>query len=440
MGDQPTRDEAIRVIETFNDLPVDQKLKIFRNLSPAAREELLRTVARPQELMRLVSEEEVYFGVKELGEEQAINFIALTTSRQLQYLLDLDLWKKDMFDQDSAGRWLEILARVGRHKILQFIQTTDPELVVTALQPFLRIQAHNPDVDLVEEIDSLPPFSLDDTFFIEFLVPRWEDSLRLFLETVFEWNTQYYFSLMKELAWGIPSENEEQANTWRRSRLADRGFPEFDEALNIYNYIQRAGFAERVLEPEGTETEQGSPALFLGYPLQVISQNNLFRRCLDEISDPSERDRVSVELAHVANKVMVADGRDPGAIEELRTSLEKVGGYINMALEELCGEDTCRAADLLRSNHMELLFRRGFSLILDLRRDAQKLIRDRDGRIEDLGYPLSGLLNGLIRKRPVFAAQLLGGAQARQFESISDISQIRALMEQAESQETWEPI
>lgn len=440
MGDRSTRDEAIRVIETFNNLPVDQKMGIFRNLSPAAREELLGTVARPQEIMRLVSEEQVFFDVKELGEDQAPNIIALTTGRQLQYILDLDLWKKDMFDQESAGRWLEILSRVGRHKLLQFVQTTDPELLVTALQHLLRIKARNPDIDLLEEIDILPSFSLDDTFFIEFLVPRWEDSLRVFLETVFEWNTQYYFTLMNELAWGVQSENQEQANKWRRSRLADRGFPEFEEALDIYRYMQRSGISGHELEPAGLKEDQGSPEPYLGYPLKVVFQDNLFKRSIDVISDSSEKDRLSVELAHVANKVMVADARDPGSIEELRTSLKKVAGYINMALEDLCGEDTCQAADLLRSNHMEVLFRRGFSLILDLRRDAQKFIRDRDGGIENLGYPLAGFLDALIQKRPVFASHLLGNAQPRQFESLGDISQIRTMMENAATQETWEPI
>jgi hypothetical protein len=135
---------------------------------------------------------------------------------------------------------------------------------------------------------------------------------------------------------------------------------------------------------------------------------------------------------------MVADGRDPGSKDELHGSLKKVSGYINIALEDLCGEDISEALGIIRSNHMEILFRRGFSLILDLRKDAQKLVRNYEGGVENLGHPLAELLTALFQKRPFYASN--AGDKTSEFEQTDDIRKIRELMDHAALDESWEPI
>ena len=94
MGTSITSEDAVRVIETFNALPADRRISVFRDLSPTAREELISTVARPGEIMRELSPEEVFFTIKDLGEESALGLISATTRHQLLYILDLELWEE----------------------------------------------------------------------------------------------------------------------------------------------------------------------------------------------------------------------------------------------------------------------------------------------------------------------------------------------------------
>lgn len=427
-------------MEAVDALPLDKRVEMFRNLSARAREELIGSVARPGEIMRRISAEEVYFTIKEIGEANALALIAATTGQQLTHVLDLELWKKDMFDTVSAARWLEIISTIGEEKLMQLLQTADPELIVTAMSRFVKVHVRNPDVDLVEQQDSLPQFTLEDIFFVEFLVPYSEQIVANFLETVFHWNTEYYFGLMEELAAGVIMDSEEMAGKWRRSRLADRGFPEFDEAMEIYHYVRRDGVSgPRCDGADGVSEWSEDSIPHTWYPMRVFKEETLFRRSLNEISEPSENDRLSTELAHLANKVMVADGRDPASLEELQGSLKKVGGYINMALEETCGDDVSLATQLLQSNHVEILFRRGFSLILDLRKEAQKMLRNYDGGVENLGHPLAGLVTGLLQKRPYFAGQVLGDRTPREFETLGDVESIRNLLDRSTFEGTWEP-
>ncbi|MFH1112369.1 MAG: DUF6178 family protein [Pseudomonadota bacterium] len=440
MENKDSVEEAIQIVEIFNTLPVEKRVSIFRDLSAEAREGLISSVARPAELMRALSPEEVFFTIKDLGEENALGLISATSGSQLLYLLDVDLWKNDMFHTPSATRWLEIISSIGQDKMLHLLQTSDPELVVTAMNKFITVKVRNPEVDLLEQRDTLPPFTLDDVFFLDFMVHESREAIKSFLGVMFEWNTKYYFGVMEELAMGLNLETEEMAGKWRRSRLADKGFPEFDEALEIYQYLLRGQIAESPFSGEDMREEDDDSAPSIWYPLKVLTEDTLFKRSLKEISDSRENDRLSVELAHLANKVMVADGRDPGSVEELQGSLKKVGGYINIALEEFCEDDATRAAGLLRANHVEFLFRRGFSLILDLRKEAQKLLRDYDGGVENVGYPLAGLLKGLLQNRPYYAGNVMGETKVRNFETMHDLESIRDLLDQGTLEESWETL
>lgn len=434
-----TAEEAVRIVESFDNLPVEKRVDIFGDLSAKAREELVAASRRPSEMMRRISEEEIFFTIKEIGEESAPAIIAFTTGRQLQYVLDVELWKKDMLDLRSASRWLDIIAASGEDKIIQFVQVTDSELLCAILGRLMRVKMRDPELDLTEQMDSLPLFTLDDLFFMEFRAPDSEESLKRILDTVFRWNQQYYMSLMEHLSWENSLEDEETARKWRNSRLAEKGFPEFDEVLEIYQYINKNRLSEPFAAPQ-PEHDDEQPYLMVKFPLKVLDSNNLFRRGLDKIAATEERDRLCGELAHLANKVIIADGKDPGSAEEIRASLKKVGSYINIALEDMCVDDVLLAAALLRANHAELLFRRGFSLILDLRKEVQKFVRDYEGGAENLGSPLAGLVNGLLQKRPFFAGNVFENQQAREFECLADILTIRKLMDRSALEDKWEPI
>lgn len=422
-------------------MPLQKRLEVFSRLSSEARQELLQVVSNPGEIVRRVSEEEMFFMIKELGVETARTLIALTTGKQLQHALDVDLWKKEMFDHEAALRWLQTLTGVGQEKILHFLQVSEPELVVTMMTELISVAVREPDLDMLEQKDSLPQFTLDDIFFVRFKIPGSEDMVISLLDAIFSWNTEYYFALMEELARGIHLENEELARKARLARLAERGFPEFDEAVEIYRYLQRRDLSvSPPEEPDVTGPIDSGQDHLLEYPLKVLEQDSLFKRCVDELSHSSERDRISQELAHLANKVVVADSRNPGSVEELQSSLEKVSGYINIALEESCGEDLTAALRLVRSNHLENLFRRGFSIIMDVRKQAQQLVRNYAGGVENLGHPLAGLVQGLLQRRPLYASHVLGQGRAREFRSMDDISQIRNLLDKSKVEDMWEPV
>ena len=79
-------------------------------------------------------------------------------------------------------------------------------------------------------------------------------------------------------------------------------------------------------------------------------------------------------------------------------------------------------------------------MILDLRKQAHKLIRDYDGGVENLGHPLAELIKGLIQKRPFYAGNVLGEKTGRDFRCVEDIQIIQDLMDTSAIEERWQPI
>ena len=136
-------------------------------------------------------------------------------------------------------------------------------------------------------------------------------------------------------------------------------------------------------------------------------------------------DRIAVQLAHLANKVMVADGKDPGWVTHVHQTLTKVSGHISIALEDVCGEDISEGAEVLAGNHLEILFRRGFSLIHELASEASGLLAGCEGGIDNLGMPLAGLLKGLLHRRPHFGGNASTDPLPREFNSLQDLEIIR---------------
>jgi len=415
--------------------------RLLGPLSPKAFLTLIQSLNSPEALVRELPDEDFYYLLKALSEEDALQLLPFASTRHLLHCIDLEFWKKDMLYSRGIAKWLEIFGQLPVDQIQDLLNTLDPELLVAILHPFLIVKTRNADVDYVEESDTLPPFTLENIFYVDFPTPQLEDSLKLLLETLYEVNTSYYFTVMESLAYGLSSDFEEAALHFRRARLAERGFPSFEEALDIYQRSVSHN-AEGGLTPllqdseESAQPEAPSPV----YPLKIIPSTSLFRRCLDQLTEAQDRDRISSELAHLANKIIVADSLDPSLHEDLTKSLHKASGYINIALQELGGDESTAATDLLLNRHIETLFRCGFQSILSLRRQALSFVRKYEGGVENLGYPLAAILRELFKKRPLFAANVRGESKPRDFQDREELLYVRRFLDDSSIEQLWEDI
>src|SRR5258708_33217746 len=112
------------------------------------------------------------------------------------------------------------------------------------------------------------------------------------------------------------------------------------------------------------------------------------------------------EMAAVSNQVLVARAIDFGDLEAVRVAIEMTHNYLNLGLEHLAGGDLKTAIEHLRDTHLQLLFRLGISLTIDLRKRAELVIErlgfagDRVREIPYLDPPYREAIAGFMQRQP----------------------------------------
>ena len=271
--------------KVFNSLPIKSQLDTVLQGRGKERLHYLFLSEHPEQLVQLLPELEVFLTVKEVGERDSLDLISLTTPEQFQYLIDLDLWEKDRLDPEKILNWMEILLESGEKKFTQFIHSTDPGFIALLLKKFLHVTTY--EGEHLEGMDKTPPFTLDQFYFIVFKGRRTREVFQPFMQILYRVDKEGYRRLMDSLIVELESELEETGYRLRNGRLADYGFPDLEEALEIYRFVNPDSLVseERPLRGRGQEEiERGRPIFYLSHP----SEGPFFSSILSRIDDPQE--------------------------------------------------------------------------------------------------------------------------------------------------------
>jgi hypothetical protein len=417
-------EEAERI---FNSLPIQEQADVLLQVRGKERLHTLFLSKDPEQLLQHLPELEVFLTVKEIGERDALPLVSLTTPEQFQLLLDLDCWKRDELDPEKILHWLEILLECGEKKIAQFIHAEDPEFIALLLKKFLRVTTL--EGEPVEVSENVPPFTLDQYYFVHFMGKETRPVLERFLKIFSLIEPGGYPKLMEALIWELGSEIEEGQYRIRNARLAEHGFPDLEEALEIYRFIQPDSLApgEKGSFTRGAEEgAQGQPAFYLTY----VDESPFFSSVLVRIDDPGERDRLKMEMTALCNRAMVAEATDLSRFEEIERITKKAFHYLNLGLQYLSGQEETKALEILRSLPLLKVFRCGASLTLLLRKKADALFRGPwfEGREENLVLldpPHLERFEGLLKKRPSLHRQ----GKIEDFKNLQELREAEAFIE-----------
>ena len=391
--------EAGRV---FNSLSVKNQLDIVLQARGKDRLHYLFLSEHAEQLVQELPELEVFLTVKEAGEKDCLDLISLTTPEQFQYLLDLDFWKRDQLDPEKVLHWMEILLESGEKKVTQFIQSTDIEFLALLLKKF--IHATTMDGEHVEEMDRIPLFTLDQYHFVHFRGKRTREVFEPFLQMLYRADQNGYQRLMDSLIVEFESELEETGYRLRNSRLSDYGFPDFEESLEIYHFLNPdSPILEGRLLKAGAREEiaKGSSIFYLTHQ----NEGPFFSSILSKIDDAYEQDRLKQEIAALCNKAIVAEAIDLSNVAAMERVVKKVYHTLNLGLQYLSKDGETKALEILQSLPVQRLFQYGVSTTLLLRRKAESIIKgpwfsNDQQNLVFLDPPHFEKFEGILRRRP----------------------------------------
>jgi hypothetical protein len=387
------------------------------------RVDALLSAPDPAAAVAALSPVEVYELVHEVGFDETAEIIGLATPDQVRGCLDIEVWDRDRPLTEQLKPWLATILDAGFEKTGQVWAGLDAELRALYIQRNAEIYDHNLGEE-VREDDDRPIFQTVDRFFTLIFLGD-EENQRL-TQTLLEDLYRADGALARHTIMAARSEPtadlEEQAYRWRAGRMADLGFVDFYDALDLFQPLE----PDQIHIGEGSEERfpaaidgDGAPPRNLPSVIaeQVVSRSFL-ARALDRMA-PDQAERIEQAILVLVNKVMSAARVKPGESEALRRGAHYATATVSLGLETVARGDVDRAAQTLSSVSLTRLHRAGYTVAVKLARLAQSLAP----RAATAGLPATAVLGGLTAPRPWLAraVDIPTAPGVRPFESQADV-------------------
>jgi len=370
--------------EEFRTLPFDDKRTYLNGLLAKERVALILDDPDDTKLARALHPQELYWLFKEVDVPDAMELLGLANARQCLFILDMELWKGWSFQEDKGVEFLGYILKGSEEHFLEILPHLDFNLLSLLLGRELIVAGGIGDLNTDEERQTDWDHTFDDVFLIKFKNPKHAQIIGSFLELVCRFDNPLYVALMESVSGEIDSESEEECYHTKSGRLADLGFPPLDEAREIYSRINPATFAPgrtKVLVQTGEATT---------LPRTILTGTTFLERVILRMDSELFR----MELNYLVNTALVADQAHLADTEYMKSVVERVYGYLNIALEYLCRGDETKGVEILNGEYLKSLFQLGFSIVLELKFKAEKLT--------DSDYATGKALSGLKNARPLY--------------------------------------
>lgn len=396
---------------------------------------------QPAALVHSFPEEELHFLIHDIGPNDALPLIALASSRQWEYLLDMETWSRDRLSHQLATRWLQLLLRADPDRLIQWCYDEKLEYLEWYLFGNVELIIREHDQSSSDFGDGF--FTDDDTFYVRMLdypvdTPKEErakarrnEMLSQLLHRLSGFDHPRYQGLLLEAMSVIPAETEEELLRLRNVRLAEKGFLPFHEAIGVYQPLRRGDLAARgkkvfrkiALEADRFPVPQMATAFLEG--------DNLFVRALKGVQEQHVIQQLQAELANLCNQVASADQAVIRARDQLKAVVSKVSGYLGIGLERMTAksdaEREINACALLQRHLLVDIFRTGFAGALQLKWTAARWRKESWFQSQQLELTFwdemwLGLLGGLLIDKPKFFDPSGSVSHYREFQTRAELA------------------
>ena len=429
---------AVPTKEVFSSLPVPEQIARLERADAKTRRELIFSARHSVDLTRALSAETLFYTLKEIGLADSTDLLALAAPTQVRDMLDLDCWRKERLDDRRLLTWLMLLDEAGSGKLAEWFLRADIELLILLVKRHLEV-VRKSDVEDDPDFNQAHYFTFDDQYLLRF-VGEEEPILVLLLERLRVLDYRTYQAILEASLLELDSGLEEEALRWRNARLADRGYPSYDEAWELFRFVApeslsveryRRAALPKVRFAADEELIPSDHALML-----LDARDSFLVRVLATL--PAEDfEPIGHELAVLTNQVVSAEACDPGEVAEVRRCAELVHDYVNIGVAYCAKSREREAARLLHETMLQPFFQAGLSLTLRLPQQVKQLDAAlRQNGIEEwdkyLDSPFRETCVGAWRQPPLFfrGLETPGEILYRRFRDLTEVRRVETVLDQ----------
>lgn len=389
--------------------------------SPVDLRDMLAT-AETRARIRKLPAVQVFFGLKELDEEEIAALIPHVTREQWQAVIDLDVWERATA---STERFLSL----QRHLLAaedavarKLVAAADRDLWELLLRRQVTVHRKIYD-DLEGEPKEGEQFETPDNRYLLVLPknPEVARLLRAVILRLYALNPEWTALTLESAINRTRLEIMETAYQSRTARVEEMGFQDYFDAIGIYTPLypgerlprKRDDLPEVASELPAPETKPTRSPLLLVQVLAAASQAGDVGELLEE-------------LFFVCNKLLTADRTSPSSPKSVRRGIKKAVAGISLGLEIWSDGHLDRAAAGVRSIHLQSFFQRGYAELLLLRKRARELA---DRPVQPSEPLEQAFLQSLVRAYPMRVVRKGTGFRRRFFERRAQLEAARQRLE-----------
>jgi hypothetical protein len=365
-----------KVEEVLSRMPIPEQVRCVQSLRGKDQMDLLILSNQAVPVARLLPEEDIYFMVKEVGEEDALPVLAIISEKQLQYLFDMEWWRGDKFLPQKAMDWLLLMEKANDRQLLHWLLTEDFDQKVMVLQSLIKVFKQDEMTDQYDGVEELEHFTLDGVYDIFLKVADAAPLLKNLFKLLYVKDQKVFYALLEAVIWYPVTPTVETAYRWWRSRVEEKGILSYDEAIEVYSLLDVESLKLEAPSHEVFVDPDAPYAVAPVHPLTDTDSSTFFGQCLAMMKTHERVNAICGELMYLANKVMVADQQEFGNVDSHHETMRKVLGYINIGLELGAGGDIAKGELLLSQTWMQSLFQVGYAGIMRLKWEGEKLIKE----------------------------------------------------------------
>ncbi len=375
---------------------------------------------------------DLYWLIKKIGEDDSIPILRLATEEQWQYILDMEVWNRDRLDIKKTSIWLRRFLEADPDRLANWLVSEDMELFIYYyLYRMVEVVIATDDniYDLSEDY-----FTLDGTFYLRLRDERQRDMIETILKLVASQDFLKYQALLMTSRAILPASTEEELYRLRSVRIAEYGFLPFEEAIAVYSPISLEKLKKQEIPEDIVVIDEEIKEIIPHFPMYQLQMKGIFSLAIKNITDNVLIDRLKLEFAGLCNQIISADGLHLMEFEDLIKVCKKAAGYLNIAIEKLCGDNISEAIDLIKRNSLVSIFRAGFGIALRLRWKVERWVKESWFKNNGLNTGFWGpewgeIINGLLMKKPMYYVGIEEGEEFRHFERLSEIERCEQIFE-----------
>ena len=398
------------VIQKINELA--EKRREIALLPPEKALTEIFNAPVPEALVQSFPKEDFYFLVKQMGYDDAMDLFAMASNGQWEFLMDMDVWKKDVLDEKEVGKTFARLLDADPKRLVKWVTSDEKEVFELYLYRTVDVRIREHDQDPSDFGDDF--FTFDDVMYFKVYADPATDpdrkeaeDVEKFLWTLFSTILEEDMESLRNYVWEakfiLSAEEEEEAYCMRNVRLAESGFAPFDEAIGVYQPIWPNEFEKKAVRKGKEKISQEDsllpvPQFFTG----LFSDTQLFVKALAQIQDANVWRELQVEFAAVSNRLIVADEITIEDRADLTKVVKKAVGYLDIGLDAVIKEMPGRTpVSVLEDFALVDIFRAGYSFVLKSKWDADAFYKESKYPLTFWGEEKMGMLGGLLLPRPL---------------------------------------